>query len=246
MSTDLHPAVEKRNAAHENEAQPSRSALLGDAAVLIWNDVTDEGRELFYQWHDNEHIPERLALPGFRRGRRFISLGHSPEWLTMYEADDLAALTSPEYLARLNAPTPATVATVQHFRNTSRAICRVVHSIGSNTGGHVLTMRLSVESPQADAMLRYLRDEAFPRVMGLTGVAACHLHAADASASYVRTAESSKRAFDVPAWVLLCECTRPDAATRARGLIEGRAFERLGVRVRDDAAVYALEICRLS
>ena len=64
----------------------------------------------------------------------------------MYEADDLAVLTSPEYLARLNAPTPATERTLKYFRNTSRAVCRIVHSVGSSTGGHMLAMRLDVPS----------------------------------------------------------------------------------------------------
>jgi hypothetical protein len=229
-----------------DDACPVGSALLGEAAVLIWNDVAPEARDQFYRWHDNEHIPERLALRGFRRGRRFISPGHSPEWLTMYEADNLATLTSPEYLARLNAPTTATLATVRHFRNTSRAVCRVVQSLGSSTGGHVLAMRFCVDGAGSESMRRYLCSDAIPRAMRLTGVVACHLYAADLSASYADTAESTARVFDVPAWALLCETTMADAAHEARELIEGRESERIGVQVRDDAAIYALEICRLS
>ena len=222
------------------------SNLLGHAAVLVWNDVAPEGRDEFYRWHDNEHMPERLALPGFRRGRRFSKAGHSPEWLTMYEAVDLSVLVSREYLARLNAPTPATVSALVHFRNTSRAVCRVVHSLGASSGGHVLAMRLKVADERVQAMRRYLEEQAFRRAMACTGVVACHLYAADRSASYVNTAESSTRSFDVPAWVLLCEATRAAAAEQARSLIEGDEFARLGIEVRSDAAVYALEICGLS
>jgi len=47
------------------------TALLGKAAVIIWNDVAPEGRDAFYAWHDKEHVPERLAIPGFLRGSRF-------------------------------------------------------------------------------------------------------------------------------------------------------------------------------
>lgn len=222
------------------------SALLGRAAVLIWNDVAPEGREPFYAWHDKEHIPERLALPGFLRGRRFVSPGHSPEWLTMYEAVDLSALVSPEYFARLNAPTPATVATLKHFRNTSRAVCRVAHSVGSSSGGHVLAMRLSIDAARSDAMCRHLKDEAFPRAIERTGVVACHLLASDTPASYVNTAESGTRTFDVPAWVLLCEASTAVAADEVRREIAGAELKRLGVEIRSDCAVYALEICRLS
>ena len=221
-------------------------ALLGHGAVLVWNDIAHEGREQFYEWHDKEHMPERLSLPGFRRGRRFAKPRHSPEWLTMYEADDLSVVTSPEYLARLNAPTPGTISTLRHFQNTSRAVCRVVHSIGSSTGGNVLAMCLDVPGDRSEAMCRYLCGEAFPRVIALTGVVACHLLAADQSASSVNTAESSTRKFDVPAWVLLCETTNTAAADKARGLLEGPALPSLGVVMRNDAAVYALEICRLS
>jgi len=73
-------------------------ALLGRAAVIVWNDIAPQGREQFYRWHDKEHIPERLAVPGFLRGRRYAKRGHSPEWLTFYEGADLDVLTSPEYL----------------------------------------------------------------------------------------------------------------------------------------------------
>jgi len=221
-------------------------ALLGHGAVLVWNDVANEGRQQFYEWHDKEHMPERLSLPGFRRGRRFAKPGHSPEWLTMYEADDLSVVTSPEYLARLNAPTPGTVDALRYFLNTSRAVCRVVHSIGSSTGGHVLAMRVSVPGDRSEAMCRYLCADAFPRVILLTGIVACHLLAADQSASFINTAESSTRQFDVPSWILLCEATNPGAAEQARALLEGPALQAFGIVVRNDAAVYALEICRLS
>ena len=225
--------------------QTRGTALLGAAAVLIWNDVAAEGREEFYRWHDNEHMPERLALPGFRRGRRFIRPGHSPEWFTMYEAAEVSALVSPQYLARLNAPTQATVSALRHFRNTSRAVCRLVHSRGSSTGGLLLAMRLSVPVRRSDELCRDIRARAFPQAMALTGIVACHLYAADESASFVPTAESGTRDFDVPMWVVLCEATRPDAAMTAAAIINGHEFRQLGVEARSDGGVYSLEICRL-
>lgn len=230
----------------EGGVHPEGGALMGRAAVLIWNDVAPEGRAHFYAWHDREHVPERLSLPGFLRGRRYARAGHSPEWLTIYEAVDVSALVSPAYLARLNAPTAATTRTLAYFRNTSRAVCRRVYSMGCSSGGHVLAMRISVDPARADAMCRYLRDDAFPRALAATGVVACHLFAADAKASYVDTAESSTRTFDVPAWVLLCETSNADGAEHAREIVASSEFARLGVEIRDDAAVYALEICRLS
>jgi hypothetical protein len=229
-----------------NAALRGDGALLGSAVVVVWNDVAHEGRDQFYDWHDKEHMPERLAIPGFRRGRRYIKPGHSPEWLTLYEAADLSVLVSREYLQRLNAPTTLTVDTLKHFRNTSRAVCRVVDSVGSSSGGYMLTLRLAVPASGVQAFHELLSNRVFPRIIGFTGVVACHLCAADAQASYTDTAESRTRQFDVPAWVVMVEATRPEAAEQARELIERSGVAQLGATVRNDGSVYSLEICQLS
>lgn len=226
--------------------KPTRSsgALLGKGAVIVWNDIAVEGRDQFYDWHDKEHVPERLTVPGFRRGRRYIKPTHSPEFLTWYEASDLEVLMSRDYLDRLNAPTPLTTSTLRHFRNTSRAVCRLVTSVGSNSGGYVLTLRPDVPVSRSAEFRELVTARAFPAAMNFTGVLACHLWAADERASFTDTAESKTRNFDVPGWVVLVESSRPDAAERARDLIEV-SLHNIGVVVRSDAAVYSLEICRL-
>jgi hypothetical protein len=40
----------------------------------------------FNDWYDNEHVPNRLALPGFGAVTRYrASDGMKPEWLATYE-----------------------------------------------------------------------------------------------------------------------------------------------------------------
>ena len=228
-----------------NEHVSQSQSLFGKGAVLIWNDVITEARDQFYAWHDKEHIPERLSLPGFLRGRRLVCVGHTPEWLTIYEADGVEVLTSPEYLQRLNQPTPATKHTLQFFRNTSRAVCKLVSTTGTSSGGHMLAMRISVPPAANEAMCRLVSGQLFPRAMALTGVVACHLFSSDQAASYINTAESATRTFDVPSWVILCEATTPAAAEAAKEVIVSAEFNALGVILRPDVAVYTLEICRM-
>lgn len=226
--------------------RPGGGALLGAGAVVIWNDVAPQGRRQFYDWHDKEHIAERLAIPGFRRGRRYARPGHSPEWLTLYEADDLDVVTSQAYLDRLNSPTQGTKNALHYFRNTSRAVCRLVCTSGSSSGGHMLAMRLDVAASQGDTLRDCANGDLFPTAMALTSVVACHLYSADQAASHAHTAESRTREFDVPSWVLLVETTTPDAAEHARTLIDSPMLRDLGVTVRSDAATYSMEICRLA
>lgn len=51
----------------------------------------------FDRWYETEHIPERLACPGFLAATRFRSEA-SPRYLTIYELAGPEALRSPEYL----------------------------------------------------------------------------------------------------------------------------------------------------
>ncbi|MBN3766554.1 hypothetical protein G3O01_37470 [Burkholderia sp. Ac-20365] len=215
-------------------------SLLGNAAVLIWNDVIETGRDEFYGWHDKEHIPERLAVPGFLRGRRYRGSGVT-EWLTIYEAEDVDVLTSPAYLDRLNNPTPLTQSTVRAFRNTARSICVIEKTAGASTGGHALTLPLP-----ADFDASALFDGDAPAITSDTGVLAAHLFVADDAASHLDTREARGRAYVVPPRVLLVETSTLDAA---RQQLE-RLLNRLDPATRDEAAegagVFTLEISRLA
>jgi len=66
--------------------------------------------EEFNAWYDGEHLPERLAIPGFRSARRWTA-GVAPgegKYLATYELDSEAVLSSAEYLARFEGATPWT------------------------------------------------------------------------------------------------------------------------------------------
>jgi hypothetical protein len=52
----------------------------------------------FDRWYETEHIPERLACPGFLSATRYLS-ETPPRYLAIYELDSPAALRSPEYLS---------------------------------------------------------------------------------------------------------------------------------------------------
>ena len=80
--------------------------LLGQAVVAIWNGIDPELEDAFLNWHVHEHIPDRVALPGFQRGRRYMSIDGSPRFFNFYEAETLGDVTSDAYMAALNQPMP--------------------------------------------------------------------------------------------------------------------------------------------
>ena len=65
--------------------------------------------EEFNAWYDTEHLPERLAIPGFRSARRWVRGG---TYLATYELDSPEVLQSP-YLERFRNQTPGRAAAEQ-------------------------------------------------------------------------------------------------------------------------------------
>jgi hypothetical protein len=187
-------------------------SLSGSGVIAIWNDITDEERANFYEWHDREHIPERVSIPGFLRGRRYIALSGTPEYFTLYEVQDKSVLTGADYLARLNSPTEWTTRSVQHFRNTSRSLCDVEVSLGAGSGGFIGTIRFDCEPSQDSKILKTVSDAILPEVTKAPAISAAHICRGDESASNVKTAEQRGRAENmVPRWVLMVEGATQEA-----------------------------------
>ena len=114
--------------------------MLGKAAVTIWCDVAAEVREEFDHWHAHEHMPERLSIPGFLRGSRWVS-EDGGRYFMLYEVESEATLTSAAYLERLNNPTPWSRKMMPHHRNMVRGLCRVEASSGTALAQALLTVR---------------------------------------------------------------------------------------------------------
>ena len=217
-------------------------SLTGTGVVAIWHDLMPAAKDDFYQWHNREHMPERLGIPGFNRGRRYVAVRGAPEYFNLYEADNPAVLRGADYLQRLNAPTPWTRQVVPSFRAVARGICRVLYSAGVGQGGTMLTLRFEVAPGALARVERLLCEELLPPLVEGRGVAGVHLCRADAEGSRIETAERKARAdaTAIPDWIVLIEggsaVAVEDSARALRAALESVA-EISGL----DQAVYLLE-----
>lgn len=220
-------------------------SLAGLGIVAIWHDLLPEAKDDFHEWHDREHMPERVGIPGFRRGRRYVAINGAPEYFNLYEADSAELLAGQDYLNRLNAPTPWTQRVVPSFRNVARSICRVTFTQGVGSGGVMLTLRFAVDPARRDALVDSLRRSVLPPLVYRKGIAGIHVGLADEAASNVETAERKARADAtlVPSWVVLVEgISVPDVEGAAAPLVD--ALRSQGA-TQVDQAVYRLEFTRL-
>jgi len=182
-------------------------SLAGTGVVAIWHDLSPEAKDDFYEWHNREHMPERVGIPGFRRGRRYLALSGTPEFFNLYEADNQEVLGGRDYLNRLNAPTEWTKRVVPSFRNVARSICRVAFTSGVGSGGVIVTLRFDIDAARRASAIEALSTRVLPPLALRKGIAGVHLCLADEAISNVETVEKKARANAtiVPTWILLIE-----------------------------------------
>ncbi len=180
-------------------------SLFGRGVVAIWHGLHDDGRKNFYEWHNTEHMPERAGIAGFVRGRRYHDHKNPAELFTLYETQGTDVLTSSEYLARLNAPTPWTVESIRAFTNLSRALSEVAFS--RSTGDGTVLRVLKFDTAGADATsIRGRLIERLERIGLVSGVVGVHLCATKIDASAIKSVEKKDQTLVRPAaWTVLIE-----------------------------------------
>jgi len=158
--------------------------MLGNAAIAMWWDVAADVRAEWEEWHTVEHMPERLGIPGFLRGTRWTD--GNGAYFVLYEAADLATVTSGPYLQRLNDPTPWSRRMMPHHRNMVRSVCLVRCSYGEGVPSTMATVRFSGQAPELPRQ-RGVTCAAFLEARPLTGgqTAEQKIRGADASADRV-------------------------------------------------------------
>ena len=150
-------------------------ALLGKAAMVLSFDVVPEAIAEHDDWHTHEHIPERLSIPGFLRGSRWVALQGQPRYFVMYEVSELGTLASPAYLERLNNPTPWTAKMMAHYRGMTRGFCRITSSFGLGIGQAGLLIRFKPAPGTETALRKWLLEEVLPGLPSKAGLASAHL-----------------------------------------------------------------------
>jgi hypothetical protein len=216
--------------------------LLGNGALTIWNGIAPEAEAEFVAWHVSEHIPERIGLPGFKRGRRYIVAEGQPKYFNFYETSDVEVLTSEAYRASLNAPTEWTRRVVRHFRDTSRTVCRVAVSFGNGEGGWIETLRVSAIRDSASFVA--VMSDALGDVSREPGIVAAHLLEGQPEASSGVSAEKAMRAQpdQVVAWVLLIEAVDRESLYGIRSsFLTDQRLRDLGVDGNLDRGTYAYQ-----
>jgi hypothetical protein len=168
-------------------------ALIGTAFLAIWHDIKPEGEAEYNRWHTQEHMPERVGVPGFERARRYADWKLTKyRYYTLYDGTTLDVFQSAPYRERLNNPTPWSNRMQPNFLNFARSACLTLASVGAGVGGAIATIRLNFADGDV-ATLRSGSGKIADAIMQLHGICGVHIGKAEPSVTRVHTRETELR-----------------------------------------------------
>jgi hypothetical protein len=216
--------------------------LLGKAALAMWWNMAPDVRPEFEDWHSHEHFPERLGIAGFKRATRWSQADGGEGIFQVYEVDAHATLASPDYLARLNAPSAWSARLMPHHRQMVRSQCHVEASHGAHVARHALPVRLSPQ-PGRERELRAALGQLAAQLAIRPGCVGGHLLRHEAPA-VAQTTEQKIRGSDRFAdWIFLA-CGYDVAALKrlAEAELSPEALVQAGALPEAHACLYTLSL----
>ena len=164
--------------------------MQGNGYLAIWSDLAPQNLTDWAHWMTREHGLERVGVTGFLACRIFRALGASVNrYFILYELEDERVVSGPEYLARLNAPTPWSQRIMPLLGNFARGGGRIAASAGTGQGGIVAPLRLEA-APSWDAAAVVVELAKLDRII------AARVLLTDLAQTAIKTREKGMRAND--------------------------------------------------
>src|SRR5436305_2102850 len=160
--------------------------MRGAGFLAIWSDVEAKALTDYRHWLTREHTNERVTTKGFLAVRVFrAERGDTDRFFILYELESPEVLDGPDYLARLNAPTPWSQRIMPQLGNFIRG-GGVMTARGGRGEGFVIAALRIEKLPQQPQRLA-------DALAALDGIAAVQIGATDAARTSVPTAEKGMR-----------------------------------------------------
>ena len=205
----------------------------GNGYLAIWSDLAPEDETDWMHWITREHAAERVGVDGFLACRIFRALGTAANrFFILYELRGPEIIGSPQYLTRLNEPTPWSQRIMPRLKNFVRGGGRIVGSSGVGQGGVLAVLKLDGRPNGDTAALT-------AELAGLDRITAARVLLTDQAQTSIQTREKGMRKNDESfAGLLLIEGLDEGAVRDA--LWHLRASQKFDANEIDDLPLYRL------
>ncbi|HEY7618608.1 MAG TPA: hypothetical protein VH834_02500 [Solirubrobacteraceae bacterium] len=125
----------------------------------------------FHDWYETEHIPPRMAIPGFRSASRYEAIEGEPRYLACYFLDDMGALELPEYQRLKREPGERTSRMLAAVNGFTRYLCDQISDTGDTgqAAGALFVVAFAVPGAAAARFDDWYESEHVPMLMQADG-----------------------------------------------------------------------------
>lgn len=147
----------------------------GEAILLALLDFDPARETEFNEWYNREHMRDRIiGLPGFRRGRRYVSAGGNPRYAALYEAEHADSFATEAYLSLVRDPDENSRRFLPDFIGTTRFMGHLVTSAGEGEGGDAAFYLFDAHEGRREALRSWLAGTV-PGFCHMNGIVAAHV-----------------------------------------------------------------------
>lgn len=189
------------------------------AAITMWCNIAPEQWSEFQRWHSQEHLLERVGVPGFLRGSRWHSRSRATGVLVLYELEHLWVFESTDYADRLNHPSPSTIRLMPFISDMVRTPSHITVEAGGGHAASLLTVGFSPAAGRESALRQWARDAA-AEIAARPGLVSLGLLEAEYGLEGQHTAEHEMRgrSDEVADWCLMAIGDDASLSSLAAGL----------------------------
>ena len=103
----------------------------GTGLLMVWCEVPDDVEDEFNRWYNEEHLTERLEIPGYISARRFkLEEGEGVlKYLCIWELEDGSPLKSEEYQAQQRRPSELRDRVHTYIKQRARGLYKQIYPL---------------------------------------------------------------------------------------------------------------------
>ena len=111
---------------------------IGNTILVVMMEVEPEGEEAFERWYNDEHLPERLEIPGYVSARRFkLEEGNGVlKYLCIWELEDASPLESDQYKAQRARPSDIRDEANKYITQRARGLYKQIYPVSGSYEDH--------------------------------------------------------------------------------------------------------------
>ena len=121
-----------------NQSNGHHSQHIGGTILVVMMDVDPEHEEEFNRWYNEEHLTERLEIPGYVSARRFkLEEGEGVlKYLCIWEMEDGNPLQSEEYKAQQQRPSELRDRVHTYVKQRARGLYKQIYPLEGSFEDH--------------------------------------------------------------------------------------------------------------